>query len=83
MTTKPAPETTKTPVKNSKNTQHVLETEKDYENTPSGTVVAGNTYVPYVKYARNTWLSAIGDETHTDLDMAKDSRIVLREGWTV
>lgn len=58
----------------------VLTTVEDYENAPTGTVVANRGFFPLVKKEPNCWLDPF-HTMHHDRGLAGASRKVLRWGW--
>ena len=60
----------------------VLTTEEDYENAPTGTVVAGDHADPWVKDYMGFWLACSAGESDTSPEMAGTRRRVLRRGET-
>lgn len=57
-----------------------LITVEDYENAPSGTIVASNICPPYMKYELDSWTDNFGT-TVSDEELAGDPTAVLRWGW--
>lgn len=57
-----------------------LTTLEDYENAPSGTIVASNICPPYMKYELDSWTDNFGT-TVSDEELAGGPTTVLRWGW--
>ena len=57
-----------------------LITVEDYENAPSGTIVASNICPPYMKYELDSWTDNFGT-TVSDEELAGGPTAVLRWGW--
>ena len=57
-----------------------LTTVEDYENAPSGTIVASNICPPYMKYELDSWTDNFGT-TVSDEELVGGPTTVLRWGW--
>lgn len=57
-----------------------LETQEDYDDAPTGTIVACDFSDPWVKDYRGFWLSWGAPESETSQSMALSTRCVLRWG---
>lgn len=60
-----------------------LETQEDYDDAPTGTIVACNFSDPWVKDYMGFWLCGSADEAETSSVMVRLSRRVLRWGETL
>ena len=58
----------------------MLTTVEDYENAPSGTIVASNICPPYMKYELDSWTDNFGT-TVSDEELVGGPTTVLRWGW--
>lgn len=60
-----------------------VSTKEDYENAPTGTIVAGDYADPWVKDYMGFWLACSAGESETSQEMALAARRVLRRGETL
>lgn len=58
----------------------VLETVEDYENAPLGTIVAKDTFAPWLKTSADSWTSAYGEASNIGMADRPGTFHVLRWG---